>query len=151
MVEQSSIDVAPDVELADMNDQIRRDSRDSGLEAMAIVFCANPAYFQHLATAAVSAAANCHMSDLDIHVLSCDRDDNAERMLHESLRAYEHVSLSLHRVSDVSIKGYFIDGFITKECYLRLMVGEVLPERLKRVIYLDCDVDRSRRSAATLE
>ena len=38
------------------------------------------------------------------------------------------------------IGAFFVDGFVSKECYLRLFAAEILPERIDRLIYLDSDI-----------
>ncbi len=108
-------------------------------EAMTVLFCANPGYFQHLAAAARSLADTSSGSTIDFHVITCDSDSEAEQKLRDSL-VEERLSLTIHRVSDARLNDFFVDKFMTKECYLRILAPEVLPADLDRVLYLDCDL-----------
>lgn len=49
-------------------------------------------------------------------------------------------ALSLVQVSSELLRPFPVDGHITAAAYLRLVLGEVLPVGLKRVLYLDCDI-----------
>lgn len=107
--------------------------------AMAVLFCANPGYFQHLGVASRSVADASPDAAIDFHVLTCDTDPDAERKLRDTL-AESRLSITLHRVTDARLDGYFVDKFMTKECYLRILAPEILPLALSRVLYLDCDL-----------
>lgn len=107
---------------------------------MRILFCANPEYFQHLAVAAASVIDNARGATIDFHVLTCDRDPGAEAKLEEGFAGFERVSLRIHHVDERALGGLFVDRYLTKECYLRLLAAEILPSDVEKVIYLDCDV-----------
>src|SRR4051794_27496919 len=94
---------------------------------MKILFCGNRGYFPHIAASAVSLAENNRASSLDVHILTCDRDALGEELLRSSLARYENVRFIVHIVDDVHIKTFFVDGFMTKECYLRFIAPELLP------------------------
>ncbi|MRX51924.1 glycosyltransferase family 8 protein [Paracoccus sp. S-4012] len=106
---------------------------------MTVLFCANPGYFQHLAAAARSVADTSPGSAVDFHVLTCDSDAEAERKLRDSL-SDDRLSLTIHRVGDARLNDFFVDKFMSKECYLRIFAPEVLSSDLDRVLYLDCDL-----------
>lgn len=116
---------------------IDRTSLPSG--PMTVLFCANPGYFQHLAAAARSVAETSPDAVIDFHVLTCDSDPDAERKLRNSL-SEDRLSLTMHHVSDSRLKDFFVDKFMSKECYLRIFAPEVLSPDLGRVLYLDCDL-----------
>jgi lipopolysaccharide biosynthesis glycosyltransferase len=107
---------------------------------MQVLFCANPTYFQHVAVAAVSLAENNSECAIDIHLITCDRDAEGEERLVRSLARYPKVSLRTHRVDGEQLDRFFVDGFMTKECYLRILAPEVLPPEIDRLLYLDCDL-----------
>ncbi|SHE59444.1 Lipopolysaccharide biosynthesis protein, LPS:glycosyltransferase [Loktanella atrilutea] len=109
-------------------------------EPMAILFCAEPKYFEPLAVAATSVVANAPGAAIDFHVLTCDHDDAAERALARCLAHGPRVSLTVHHVDPGLVNGFFVDRYLKKECYLRLLAAQVLPDAVKKVIYLDCDV-----------
>jgi lipopolysaccharide biosynthesis glycosyltransferase len=93
-----------------------------------------------MAVAAVSLAENNSQSSIAMHALTCDLDRTAEEMLRASLREYKHVSLQVHYVDDPRLGEFFVDKFMTKECYLRILAPEIISCDIKRIIYLDCDL-----------
>jgi lipopolysaccharide biosynthesis glycosyltransferase len=107
---------------------------------MNVLFCANPPYFQHMAVTAVSLAENNPSSVIDIHLITCDRDADAEGRLARTIARYANLPLTTHHVDGRKLERYFVDGFMTKECYLRMLAPDVLPPEIGRVLYLDCDL-----------
>lgn len=115
-----------------------------------VVFCANTPYFEPLAVAAVSVAENTRGGPVHIHVLTCDRDADAERRLAASLARYPAVTLHLRHVPTQDLAAASIGGeershagvdqYVTRETYMRILAPEVLPREIERAIYLDCDV-----------
>lgn len=121
------------------------------MDTIEIVFCANVAYFMPLAVAVVSLAESNRRHHLHIHVLTCDRDERAERRLAASLSGQSHVRLSFYRVAEealeraISLGGAArahpgVDEYVTRETYMRIIAADVLPATMRRAIYLDCDV-----------
>ena len=106
---------------------------------MSILFCANAGYFPHVAVSAVSVADNNRRSMIDVHLITCDRDDTAEALLRKSFAKFHNLTLTLHRVEGSTVSAFFVDGFLSKECYLRLFAPQILPESIDRLIYLDSD------------
>lgn len=105
-----------------------------------VLFCGDPGYFQHMAVAGVSLARNCPGARLRLHVLTCDRDPAAEARLRRSFAPLPNVTLVLHRAEAEAVGDLFVDKFLSKECYLRLLAAEILPPEVRRFLYLDCDV-----------
>jgi len=114
-------------------------SKSSSENRISVLFCANPGYFPHVAVAALSAADNNRASVLDVHLITCDRDEAAETLLRESLATASNLELTLHVVPAATVSQYFVDGFMSKECYLRLLAPEVLADSIDRIIYIDSD------------
>lgn len=105
-----------------------------------VLFCANPGYFQHMAVAGVSLAEAMPGASLHLHLMTCDQDPAGEARLRETFARYPNVRLTLHHAKEFRLDGFFVDKFMTKECYLRLLAPEVLPPEVERFIYLDCDL-----------
>ena len=105
-----------------------------------VLFCANPDYFPHVAVAAISVADNNPRRSIDFHLIACDRDAAAEALLRGSLAQFPNVDLHLHFADEAIISELFVDGFLTKECYLRIFAPWILPESIDRLIYLDSDL-----------
>lgn len=119
-----------------------------------VLFCANRDYYRHAAVAAVS-LATATRAPVVVHVVTTDDcTDEAER-LRRSLRPFAHLRLETHRVERARVAGAFVDRYITGEAYLRFLAPELLPERVERVVYLDCDLvvlgDIATLAAAPLE
>jgi lipopolysaccharide biosynthesis glycosyltransferase len=112
--------------------------RDDGI--LRIVFCANPSYFQHVAVAAVSLAANNPRSRLEIHLISGGHDVAEEERLFSSLGGWPGVSCTIHRFDCDKIGKFFVSRHISKEAYLRIFAPDVLPPEIDRVLYLDADL-----------
>jgi lipopolysaccharide biosynthesis glycosyltransferase len=106
---------------------------------MSVLFCANPGYFPHVAVAALSAADHNRGSVLDVHLITCDRDEAAEGLLRDSLAVAPNIDLTIHQVPAATVSHYFVDGFLSKETYLRLFAPMVLPDSIDRIIYIDSD------------
>ncbi|MDT8855510.1 glycosyltransferase family 8 protein [Paracoccaceae bacterium Fryx2] len=108
-------------------------------QTFSILYCANARYFPHVAVSALSAADSNRGAFLDVHLITCDRDDAAETLLRQSFAAAANLGLTLHRVEAATVSDFFVDGFLSKECYLRLFAPQILPESIDRLIYLDSD------------
>ena len=108
--------------------------------AFNVLFCANRGYAQHLAVAAVSLACHSDAPRIRIHVMTCDADAPTEARLAESLRPFPNIELCIHHVTDSRLGAAFVDKYVTKEAYLRLLAADILPDTICRVLYLDCDL-----------
>ncbi|RAH98334.1 glycosyltransferase family 8 protein [Acuticoccus sediminis] len=109
-------------------------------EPIDVLFCANPGYYQHLAVAAVSLVEHNRGRPLRLHVITCDEDPVRRDMLERTLAAWPGIGLHVYLADGSVIGDFFVDGFISKECYLRLIASEILPQHVRRVVYLDCDL-----------
>lgn len=109
-------------------------------ETIDILFCANPGYYQHVAVAAVSLSESNPRNRFNLHFITCDSDPEVERKLRETIASRSNLELFLYYSDHSYLAEFFIDGFISKECYLRLIAPEILPDRLNKVLYLDSDM-----------
>lgn len=103
-----------------------------------VLFCANTAYFQHVAVACASIAA--HTPGATVHLVTCDQDPEAEAKLRRGAEALSGLSLAIYHVSEAALSSFFVDSYLTRECYLRLLAPDLLPGHVRRILYLDCDV-----------
>lgn len=108
--------------------------------AMHVLFCANDAYIQHAAVAALSLLETGGPGPVVIHLMTTARAREAERMFAETLRPFPNARLVLHHVDARRLASAFADRYLTQEAYLRFLAPEVLPAGVGRVIYLDCDL-----------
>ena len=128
------------IERGEMDDRSFDGATTDQAAPMSILFCAEPKYFQPLAVAATSVMVNAQEAALDFHVLTCDRDAAAERKLARCFSHRRNVSLTIHHVDPALVSGFFVHRYLKKECYLRLLASRLLPDDIKKIIYLDCDV-----------
>src|ERR1051325_7472483 len=123
-----------------MHDPIANSSTRPHEDAIGILFCASPDYFQHVAVAAVSALENTRNRNILIHVITCEVNAFAEEKLRKSLARYTNAHVQVYYMFDGRLDHLFTDRWVSKETYLRLLAPDILPEGLTRVIYLDCDL-----------
>lgn len=105
-----------------------------------VLFCCNPAFYQHLAVALVSMLENNPHTRFDIHLMTSGRDDRLENRLRASLAAYRNAALTVHYLSLESFEHFFVSSHITLESYLRIFAADVLGDRIGKILYLDCDL-----------
>jgi lipopolysaccharide biosynthesis glycosyltransferase len=105
-----------------------------------VLFCCNPAFYQHLAVALVSMLENNPHAQFDAHLISSSHDERLEEKLRRSLAAYRNVVLTIHYLSLDSYAHFFVRGHVTVESYLRIFAAEVLEKEIGKILYLDCDL-----------
>ncbi|MFC3167233.1 glycosyltransferase family 8 protein [Paracoccus fontiphilus] len=105
-----------------------------------VLFCANGAYLQHAAVAAVSLLEASAGSPVVIHVMMMQGDPEAQAMMAWTVRHFPNARIEFHRIDDRRISGAFVDRYLSSEAYLRFLAPEVLSPAITRVIYLDCDL-----------
>ena len=82
--------------------------------------------------------------DIMFHVICDDNITSKDRSdLEETVVAFEGKSISFYEV-DISKFPYFpnvtVGSHVTQAAYYRLMVSEILPKTIRRVLYLDGDI-----------
>ena len=105
-----------------------------------VLFCCNPAFYQHLAVAMVSMLENNPSALFDLHLMASGRDDGLEEKLKRSLQPHRHAVLNIHHLSLDSLAHFFVSSHITLESYLRIFAAEVLGNEIDKILYLDCDL-----------
>ncbi len=123
----------------------------AGADPMHVLFCASPSYLQHVAVAAVSLLESSHGRPVVLHVMMAEEGPSAEAKLLESLRPYADAGLEFYRVGDARLSRAFVDRYVTKEAYLRLLAPDVLPAELDRRDLPRRRPRRARRRARALE
>ncbi|PKV75521.1 glycosyltransferase family 8 protein [Pontibacter ramchanderi] len=105
-----------------------------------VVFAVDENYIQHFCVAVTSLLEN-----------NCDRINNVyllhdiqESQLLKSVisflfRRYKKELISLY-VNDSIFSRFYISGYISRASYYRLILSEVLPDSIEKVLYLDCDL-----------
>lgn len=103
------------------------------------VVCACDANFvPHMATMLLSLVENNRRHSIRIFVL-CDDALPSHEMLATMLHGHP-AEFSLVPVGEALPQALFVSNHISRAAYARLLMGEVLPPEIDRVLYLDCDL-----------
>ena len=105
-----------------------------------VLFCCDPAFYQHLAVALVSMLENDRGSQFDVHLATSATDARLEARLQRSIAGYGSVALTIHRVCLDSYAHFFVSSHITLESYLRILAADLLGDDIGKILYLDCDL-----------
>ena len=109
---------------------------------IAIAFCINNAYAQHMAVTIVSILANNPFESFTFHVLHFDIDQQTERKIRALELKYPNHNIVFHKIDPSFYAGLEVPkelAHITKETYLRFFIPDLLAEN-SRAIYMDIDM-----------
>lgn len=109
-------------------------------EPIRVLFCCNPAFYQHLAVALVSMLENNQQARFDVHLVTSAHDERLEARLRRSIARYGTVTLTIRHVSLDGYAHFFVSSHITLESYLRILAADLLGAEIDRILYLDCDL-----------
>ena len=107
-------------------------------KTMHIAFCVNEAYVQYITVTMKSIAENNREAAICIHVLSNAVSPVGRQRLEETIEEYKNVSLHIHEVDDSPLKGLYTGNFTIYTWY-RILLPNILPSDIDRVLYLDAD------------
>lgn len=105
---------------------------------MNIVCGCDANFVPHLATMLLSLVENNERHSLRIFVL-CDGSLPGHEKLVTMLRGHR-AELSLISVEESLIEKLFVHYHFSRAIYMRLLMGELLPREIDRLLYLDCDL-----------
>jgi lipopolysaccharide biosynthesis glycosyltransferase len=111
-----------------------------GWEPVSVLFCCNPAFYQHLAVALVSMLKNNAGIPFDVHLIVAGPERALEAKVRQSFRSYGNLRLTIHNFPRERYAHFFVDNHIAPETYLRIFAADVLPSDMSKVLYLDCDL-----------
>lgn len=104
------------------------------------VFCVSDrGYVQHLATMLLSLVENNERHGVRIFVVSVGNSENVERVraMLAGRAVVSIISVDADKLPEVTSDH---QRYVTGAAYARLMMGDLLPAALDRVLYLDCDL-----------
>ena len=110
-------------------------------ECMNVVYASNDGYARHLGTSLYSLLdKNRDFEEIAVYVLTLGLSDENQERLRE-IAEYFGRRLFFLNLDDLRERiGYEVDtGGFDISIMLRLVMGDILPETLERVLYLDCD------------
>lgn len=105
---------------------------------MHIAFGIDNAYAPYIAVTIRSIVENNRRSELRIHVLTNGISEKHLRRLHEAVGDSGRVHLDIHIVDDSALHG-LKTGVWTMRTWYRILLPDILPEDVHRVLYLDAD------------
>ena len=96
-------------------------------------------YIYPLSVMLRSLAANCPGSRIDLYVVYASLTEDDFSRMESALGGSDH---EVHRikVDDAIFSGFPVLDRISKATYYRLLIGEILPQEIDRVLYLDPDI-----------
>lgn len=110
-------------------------------ECMNVVYASNDGYARHLGTSLYSLLdRNWDFAEIHVYVLTLGLSAENQEKLREIAGHFER-KISFCNVDDLRERiGYEVDtGGFDISVMLRLFMGDMLPESVERVLYLDCD------------
>ncbi len=109
------------------------------MKQLSIIFSSDNNYAQHLGVAICSLFENNNAKKITIYVIDGGINDENLKKLSAIEDRYNFKINYLHANKDVFKKAY-LSNYLTEAAYYRISIGELLPDNIDRVLYLDCDV-----------
>ncbi len=112
-----------------------------GQQDMNVVYASNDAYARHLGTSMYSLFdRNQEFNEINVFVLTLGLSKENQEKLYEIAEKFAR-KLTLLNLDDLQTRmGFEVDtGGFDISIMLRLFMGDMLPEQIDRVLYLDCD------------
>lgn len=109
-----------------------------GVHPIHIAFCVNDAYVPYICVTIKSIAENNRVQKINIHVLTDDISEANRIRLNETINSYANLLLHTHLTDDSPLKGLGT-GRLTVHAWYRILLPDILPQNVARVLYLDAD------------
>ena len=108
------------------------------MEPMNIAFCVNNSYIPYI-TVAIKSIAEIHRHcNVRIHILTDNISASNHRRLAETVEGYDRITTEIYIVDATSLNGVKT-GVWTLYAWYRILLPELLPSDIERVLYLDAD------------
>ena len=106
---------------------------------MVIAFCVDEKMIQHLLVCIHSIIDTNSDENLEFYVLNKDITEKSKLLVNENL---SELAVSVHFINVYKERyaNLMVSKYITIEAYFRISLADLLPRRINRVIYLDCDI-----------
>ena len=105
-----------------------------------IALCSDRHYFAHLATTVVSLLETNRVITGDIHLLVNNVPTETIKLFRSHVHSTYGAEIKVIPVPDSAMEGIGVSGHWTLGTYLKLFLGEFLPQHLDKVLFLDSDV-----------
>ena len=107
------------------------------LHPINIAFCVNDKYIKYITVTIKSIIEN-ENEDVYIHVLTDHISNKSRENLLNVIEGYDNISLHIYEVDDTLLRTLKTD-YWTIYTWYRLLIPQVLPNTIERVLYLDAD------------
>lgn len=105
-----------------------------------IVSSINSAYIQHFCVMAISVLCNTNNS-IEFHVINNDLSDDEKKNILENFSKYKNIKFNFYTINDDLLNEIEIQAeHLTIQTLYRLLIPNVLPKSVEKVIYLDSDL-----------
>ena len=103
-----------------------------------IVFCVNDAYVPYICVTIKSILENSNGKFVSVHILTDYISGINRKRLSDEFGRHKNISVRIYKVADAQLKG-LRTGNLTIHTWYRLLLPEILPKEINRVLYLDAD------------
>ena len=110
------------------------------MQPYTIVFTINQKYIQHFCVTLTSILFNNPEMILDIYIAHSDLDNNDQYSIKKMFNQKDNISLLFVKIDDKIFKDFKVDKHASKENYFRILLPEIVPDTIQKILYLDCDV-----------
>lgn len=106
------------------------------LSKIHVAMCVDRGFTLPLAAALSSIDRASARDSVTVHVIHPGFSEESMKRVTSRL---SHIQLSWHHVDDKTLRGVYYSDFLTAASLYRLLLGEILPPEVGRVLYLDAD------------
>lgn len=105
-----------------------------------VVLASDDNYAQHVAVVTVSILKNTKFADqLHFFVLSDDISDKKIKLIKKTVEKF-NAKIEFIDIGHDKLKNIYLSGHVSRAAYFRLMIADLVPEDVKKIIYLDVDL-----------
>lgn len=106
---------------------------------MNICYCTDSAYVQHCVVSLCSLLKNARDVDkITVYIVSTFLTEEDKRHFH-TLTHIRDVTLHFILLDETLLVGFPVHGHVSAAAYLRLVLPDVLPHDVNKILYIDCD------------
>ena len=110
------------------------------MDKINIVLATDKNYAQHAAVTITSILCNTtQQSNIQFYIIDDNIDDDNKTKLQDTVKQFNSNILFV-KIPENSLNQVFVSGGITRAAYFRLVIPNILPKTVNKVIYLDCDL-----------
>lgn len=111
---------------------------------MNIVLCTDNNYIMPCGVTMISLLENNKRVPITFHIIGMDLKEKSKEILFTISHKYNNVSVLFHEIKKEFLESYGFSlygvGHLSIATYARLFLAEILPSRVEKVLYLDCDI-----------